>query len=137
VQDLLESMARNRADFTLTFRRLCDAAEDAAGDSEVRPLFAEPSAYDDWAARWRQRLGEEPQAAAERAKMMRSVNPAFIPRNHRIEAVIQAAVSRDDYAPFEELLAVLAKPYEEQPASADYENPPEPDQRVLQTFCGT
>ena len=137
VQDLLEGMARNRADFTLTFRRLCAAAEDAAGDSEVRPLFAEPSAYDDWAARWRQRLGEEPQAAAERAKMMRSVNPAFIPRNHRIEAVIQAAVSRDDYTPFEELLAVLAKPYEEQPASADYENPPEPDQRVLQTFCGT
>src|ERR1700733_6210723 len=137
VQDLLDAMARNRADFTLTFRRLCAAAEDAGGDSEVRPLFAEPSAYDDWAARWRQRLGEEPQAAAERAKMMRSVNPAFIPRNHRIEAVIQAAVSRDDYAPFEELLAVLAKPYEEQPASADYENPPEPDQRGLQTFCGT
>jgi uncharacterized protein YdiU (UPF0061 family) len=137
VQDLLDAMARNQADFTLTFRRLCDAAEDAAGDSEVRPLFAEPNAYDEWAARWRQRLGEEPQAPAERARMMRSVNPAFIPRNHRIEAVIQAAVSRDDYGPFEQLLAVLAKPYEEQPAFADYANPPEPDQRVLQTFCGT
>ena len=137
VQDLLDAMARNQADFTLTFRRLCDAAEDAAGDSEVRPLFAEPTAYDAWAARWRQRLGEEPQLPAERARMMRSVNPAFIPRNHRIEAVIQAAVSRDDYGPFEQLLAVLAKPYEEQPTFADYANPPEPDQRVLQTFCGT
>jgi uncharacterized protein YdiU (UPF0061 family) len=137
VQDLLDAMARNRADFTLTFRRLCDAAKDTEGDSEVRPLFAGPSAYDDWAARWRQRLGEEPQAPAERASMMRSVNPAFIPRNHRIEAVIQAAVNRDDYAPFEELLAVLAKPFEEQPAFADYANPPKPDQRVLQTFCGT
>jgi uncharacterized protein YdiU (UPF0061 family) len=51
--------------------------------------------------------------------------------------VIQAAVSRDDYAPFEELITVLAKPYEDQPAFADYATPPEPEQRVLQTFCGT
>ena len=41
---------------------------------------------------------------------MRSVNPAFIPRNHRVEAVIQAAVNRDDFAPFEELLTVLSSP---------------------------
>jgi uncharacterized protein YdiU (UPF0061 family) len=137
VQDLLDAMAKNQADFTLTFRRLSAAAEDATRDSEVRALFADPSAYDEWAARWRQRTAEEPQAPAERAGLMRAVNPAFIPRNHRIEAVIQAAVARDDYAPFEELLIVLAKPYEEQPAFADYANPPEPHQRVLQTFCGT
>jgi serine/tyrosine/threonine adenylyltransferase len=68
---------------------------------------------------------------------MRKVNPAFIPRNHRIEAVIQAAVTRDDFAPFEELLTVLSKPYEDQAEFAAYANPPEPDQRVLQTFCGT
>ncbi len=68
---------------------------------------------------------------------MRAVNPAFIPRNHRVEAVIEAAVNRDDYAPFEELLTVLSKPYEDQPAYAAYAEPPQPDQRVLQTFCGT
>jgi len=137
VQDLLDAMAKNKADFTLTFRRLSAAAEDAARDQDARAHFADPVAYDEWVARWRQRTGEEPQTPAERAAMMRAVNPAFIPRNHRIEAVIQAAVTRDDYAPFEELLAVLAKPYEEQPAFADYANPPEPHQRVLQTFCGT
>ena len=59
---------------------------------------------------------EEPQTAAERQAAMRAVNPAFIPRNHRVEAVIQAAMVKDDYAPFEELLAVLSKPYEDQPA---------------------
>jgi uncharacterized protein YdiU (UPF0061 family) len=137
VQDLLDAMAGNQADFTLTFRRLSDAAEDAARDFDVRQRFADPAAFDAWAARWRQRLDEEPQTAAERAAVMRSVNPVFIPRNHRIEAVIQAAVSRDDFAPFEELLAVLSKPFEEQPAFADYANPPEPHQRVLKTFCGT
>jgi uncharacterized protein YdiU (UPF0061 family) len=137
VQDLLDAMARNQADFTLTFRRLSDAALDAAADAEVRALFAEPSAYDEWAPRWQQRAGAEPQSAAERHAAMRAVNPAFIPRNHRVEAVIQAAVNNDDYAPFEELLAVLSSPYEDQPQLADYAEPPQPDQRVLQTFCGT
>ena len=137
VQDLLDAMARNQADFTLTFRRLCEAAGDAAADAGVRALFAEPSAYDEWAARWRQRANEESDSPAERQAAMLSVNPAFIPRNHRVEAVIQAATLNDDYAPFEELLAVLSKPYQDQPQFADYAEPPQPDQRVLQTFCGT
>jgi uncharacterized protein YdiU (UPF0061 family) len=68
---------------------------------------------------------------------MRAVNPAFIPRNHRVEAIIQAAVTRDDFAPFKELLTVLSRPYEEQPAFAHYAEPPEPHERVRQTFCGT
>jgi uncharacterized protein YdiU (UPF0061 family) len=68
---------------------------------------------------------------------MRAVNPAFIPRNHRVEAVIAAAVTHDDYTPFEELLMVLAKPFEDQPAFVDYANPPQPHERVCQTFCGT
>jgi uncharacterized protein YdiU (UPF0061 family) len=137
VQDLLDAMAKNQADFTLTFRRLSDEAEGNRRDPDGRQLFADPSAFDEWAARWRQRTAEEPQTPVARADLMRSVNPAFIPRNHRIEAVIQAAVASDDYGPFEELLTVLAKPYEDQPAFADYANPPEPHQRVLQTFCGT
>ena len=47
------------------------------------------------------------------------------------------AMNRDDYAPFEELLTVLSKPFEDQPEFADYAEPPQPEQRVLQTFCGT
>jgi len=136
-QDLLDAMAKNQADFTLTFRRLSEAAFDPAADGDVRQLFTGPAAYDEWAVRWRQRLSQEPQEGAARQAAMRAVNPAFIPRNHRVEAVIDAAVSRDDFAPFEELLTVLSKPYEDQPAFAGYAEPPEPHQRVLQTFCGT
>src|SRR6202167_4546715 len=136
-QDLLETMARNQADFALTFRRLSDAALDPADDRKVRQLFAEPTAYDDWAVRWRQRIGDEPQGPAARQTAMRAVNPVFIPRNHRVEAVIEAAVNRDDFPPFEELPTVLAKPYEDQPAFSAYADPPEPHQRVLRTFCGT
>jgi uncharacterized protein YdiU (UPF0061 family) len=135
-QDLLDAMAKNHADFTLTFRRLSDTAL-APDDSGVRQLFADPTAYDEWAVRWRQRISEEMQDPVTRQSAMRLVNPAFIPRNHRIEAVIDAAINRDDFAPFEELLTVLSKPYEDQPAFASYAEPPEPHQRVLQTFCGT
>jgi uncharacterized protein YdiU (UPF0061 family) len=134
VQDLLDAMAKNQADFTLTFRHLSDAAGDDA--DKVRDQFTDPAAYEEWATRWRQRLAEEPQSAAERQAAMRSVNPAFIPRNHRIEAVIAAAVN-DDYKPFEELLTVLSKPFDDQPEYAAYSEPPLPDQRVLRTFCGT
>jgi uncharacterized protein YdiU (UPF0061 family) len=136
-QDLLDAMAKNHADFTLTFRRLSDAALDPAEDRSVGQLFADPAVYDEWAVRWRQRISEEPQDPTARRSAMRSVNPAFIPRNHRVEAVIEAAVNRDDFAPFEELLTMLSQPYEDQPAFASYAEPPEPHQRVLQTFCGT
>jgi uncharacterized protein YdiU (UPF0061 family) len=137
VQDLLDAMAQHQADFTLVFRRLSDAARDPENDREVRQLFAEPAAFDEWAVRWRQRIGDEPQSRDERSAAMRAVNPAFIPRNHRIEAIIEAAVNRDDYAPFEELLQVLSTPFEDQPEFAAYAEPPKPEQRVLQTFCGT
>jgi uncharacterized protein YdiU (UPF0061 family) len=137
VQDLLDAMAKNQADFTLTFRHLGEAALGADHDDKVRRLFADPAAYDEWAVRWRARIGEEPQAPAARRTAMRAVNPAFIPRNHRIEEVIQAAVTRDDFPPFERLLTVLSRPYEDQPAFSDYAEAPEPHQRVLQTFCGT
>ena len=136
-QDLLDAMAKNQADFTLTFRKLSDAALGLDHDSEVRQLFADPAAYDEWAARWRRRTADEPQDAATRRTAMRAVNPVFIPRNHRVEAVIEAAVNRDDFALFEELLTVLSKPYEDQPALSAYAEPPQPHQRVLQTFCGT
>ena len=67
---------------------------------------------------------------------MRSVNPAYIPRNHRVEAALVAA-AEEDYAPFEELLLVLARPFEDRPEYAAYAEPPAAEQRVCQTFCGT
>jgi uncharacterized protein YdiU (UPF0061 family) len=137
VQDLLDAMTKNQADFTLTFRRLGDAALRPDNDEPARGLFIDPTMFDEWAVRWRQRTALEPQSAAERRDAMMRVNPAFIPRNHRVEAVIQAAMQHDDYAPFEELLTVLAKPFEDQPAYAAYAEPPAESQRVTQTFCGT
>jgi uncharacterized protein YdiU (UPF0061 family) len=136
-QDLLERMAAGKADFTLTFRRLSDAAADPEGDAAVRALFDDPAAYDDWAARWRRRLAEEAADPVARRDAMRRASPAFIPRNHRVEAALEAAVERQDLGPFEELLAVLSAPCEDRPAFAAYADPPPRDGHVYRTFCGT
>jgi uncharacterized protein YdiU (UPF0061 family) len=100
----------------------------------VRAQFLDPAAYDSWAVRWRQRLSGDP--AARRAAMQ-AVNPAYIPRNHRVEAAIAAAIADGDFQPFEELLVVLSRPFEERPEFAAYAEPPLEDERVLRTFCGT
>jgi serine/tyrosine/threonine adenylyltransferase len=135
-QDLLQRMAENGADFTLTFRGLCDATG-PEGDAAVRALFADPGAYDKWAARWRHRLVQEPGEPEARRAVMRAVNPAFIPRNHIVEAALAAAVNRQDFGPFEELLEVLSRPYDDRPGFEHYAAPPGPEERVVETFCGT
>ena len=101
-EDLLQRMAANRADFTSTFRRLCDAAVGPEGDAGVRALFADPGAYDGWVVGWRGRLEEESADGQARATAMRRVNPAFIPRNHLVEAALDAAARRQDFQPFED-----------------------------------
>jgi uncharacterized protein YdiU (UPF0061 family) len=135
--DLLDAMHRNQADFTLTFRRLCDAAEGEAGDAGVRSLFVNPRDYDEWAGRWRARMSREPLEPRVRAESMRQANPAVIPRNHRIEQVINAAVEGQDFEPFAKLSAALSQPYRSQEGFESYADPPQPGERVLKTFCGT
>ncbi len=135
--DLLNRMAENRADYTLTFRRLCDAAADVNGARGVRVLFAEPAAFDAWEVLWRQRLMKEQISPEERAARMRRVNPVFIPRNHLVEAALQAATEQQDFQPFEALLDALAHPYNDSPGMDRYSTPARPEEYVHQTFCGT
>jgi serine/tyrosine/threonine adenylyltransferase len=136
-EKLLELMAANRADFTLTFRLLCDAAAGLKGVSAVRGLFADGGSYDAWDAEWRKRLGDEGASRDAQVAVMRAANPAFIPRNHLVEAVIDAAVRRQDFTLFEELLDVGTRPYEDRPNLERYATPARPEEYVTQTFCGT
>ena len=136
IQSLLATMQQQGADFTLTFRRLAAlAADEDVGDFAA--TFSDPQSPAPWLKRWHERLARDPQTLAARAAAMRKVNPAFIPRNHRIEQAIEAAVEDGDFSLFEALLKVLATPYEDQPGFAPYAEPPLPTERVLQTFCGT
>ena len=139
----LELLQQNACDFTVSFRRLCELGGDAdrtcASEAEVslRSSFQRPDQFEDWAREWRARLARESVPAATRKAAMRRVNPAFIPRNHRVEAMISAAIERGDFEPFEEMLEVLSKPYDFDPRFETYARPPRPEERVLQTFCGT
>jgi uncharacterized protein YdiU (UPF0061 family) len=137
VQDLLETMRRSGADYTLTFRRLCDAAADPGAESSVPDIFIDRAAYDAWAIQWRARLARDPATPTERAALMRRANPSLIPRNHRVEQALRAAVEQADLGPFESLLHALERPYEDRTELLDYTQPPSDDERVLRTFCGT
>jgi uncharacterized protein YdiU (UPF0061 family) len=137
IGELFRHMHDAHADFTLTFRRLCDCAENEAADATLGALFDNDAALKSWLVKWRNRLDRETAARAGIAAAMRRANPLFIPRNHRVEAVITAALERGDFAPFEELVMVLSRPYDDQSAYAAYADPPKPDEVVQQTFCGT
>ncbi len=138
IHALLDAMQKGEADYTLTFRRLADAAADPAAEGRVAELFGDSALFREWATGWRNRLAREPLDPAARAAAMRRVNPAIIPRNHRVEQALEAAVERGDLDPFNELLEALRRPYDEPSARfAAYTDPPRPEERVLATFCGT
>ncbi len=137
IKALLATMQSAGADFTLTFRRLAGSAEGAGNDAAIHELFAPSTGIEDWLRRWRERLASEPQGAAERAATMRRLNPAFIPRNHRVEAALEAASTYADFGPFHQLLKIIEHPFDDQPGLGEFEQPPAPAERVRQTFCGT
>ena len=137
IENLLDRMAENRADFTLTFRKLGAAAARRQGDGEVRVLFDEPSAYDTWADIWHQRLAQESTSAEGRVSAMLKVNPIFVPRNHLVQAAIDAAVEQNDFHVFENLLDAVTHPFDERPELERLSAAARPDQCISQTFCGT
>jgi uncharacterized protein YdiU (UPF0061 family) len=135
-QDLLSQMHVSRADFTRTFRRLCDVAA-GADPAGLRATFRDPARFDAWLLRWQERAGQDAQPSAGRAESMRQHNPAFIPRNHRVEEALERATQRGDLSAFETLCRVLARPYDDQPEHAAYADPPPAGGEPYRTFCGT
>jgi uncharacterized protein YdiU (UPF0061 family) len=135
IQALLAAMQAGSADFTLVFRRLSDAV--LGDEAPARALFADPTAFDDWALNWQTRLAEETVPPEARAAAMNAVNPIYIPRNHLVEEALAAATNADDIDEFEALLAVLAHPFTERAGLERYTMPATAEERVLATFCGT
>ena len=128
----LIAMEGKKVDYTLAFRYLADAA---LGEEEpIRALFADPSAYDLWSGHWRARLSRETVAPLARAQAMRRANPVFIPRNHRVEEALSAAVEREDYGPFATLLHILSRPFDDQPEFAAYGAPAPEGRGRYRTF---
>lgn len=128
----LTAMEGKKVDYTLAFRYLADAA--LGQEQPIRALFADASAYDLWSGHWRARLSRDAIEPLVRAQAMRRANPAFIPRNHRVEEALSAAVEREDYAPFTTLLNILSRPFDDQPEFAAFAEPPPEGYGHYRTF---
>ena len=136
--NLLSIMELNNADFTLTFRYLSylkNVKTDA--DTRIQNLFEKTSSIDAWLLKWRARLNYESHNEVFRHDSMLSVNPAFIPRNHIIEEVIDNAVNHQNFTLFHDLINTLELPYKDQLEYDYFFQPPRADQIVKETFCGT
>ncbi|OEH93746.1 protein adenylyltransferase SelO [Bacillus solimangrovi] len=130
IQDLLNLMKKYRADYTNTFRAL------TFGTFENAPLF-ESEEFTKWNEMWQARLSRQSESEMTVRELMKNNNPAVIPRNHRVEAALEAAVERDDYSVMEQLLNMMSKPYSHTPEQAKYCTPPPPSTQAYQTYCGT
>lgn len=136
--DLLDVMAANDADMTLTYRHLSALGKTTSEhDQNVRVLFDDPGAFDQWAMHWRSALAEGHQSEAARRHQMKNMNPAFILRNHLAQRAVDAAIERLDFEPMHRLLKIVTHPYDDQPDQAEWAGPPAPHERVVTTFCGT
>ncbi len=137
IQQLLDMMQADTIDYTVAFRALADCLEPGGQDSAFSALFADKEKTDSWLQAWRRRIAVDGTDGASAKAIILAANPAYIPRNHRIEEAIRAAEDQGDLAPFHRLVDVLAKPFEDQPVNAAYQTPPLPEERVTKTFCGT
>ncbi len=129
-EDLLGIMKEQQVDYTNTFRAL------TIGDQEETALLGSGE-FARWREQWQARLIRQPQSAAAVNQLMRSSNPAVIPRNHRVEAALESAVKHGDYTVMEKLLAVLSHPYAYSVEQDEYSQPPGPAACPYRTFCGT
>ena len=129
IADLFEWMQANHVDFTNTFRDLRQAQKPTGG------IYAQQS-FSAWYERWKARRKQNAEPLEDSLGLMRSSNPAVVPRNHKVEEALEAAYA-DDLKPFHAFLNVLKEPYKNSAVPKVYQSPPLPNERVYQTFCGT
>ena len=129
ITDLLTWMHQQNADYTNTFM-------DLTNELPLKGERYESDAFKEWYARWQVRLTKNTEPLESSLSLMRSNNPVVIPRNHRVEQVLDAA-TKGDLQPLKNLLAVLQEPYNNRRDLKSYQFPPKPEEKVCQTFCGT
>jgi serine/tyrosine/threonine adenylyltransferase len=134
-EDLLVALEGQQADYTLVMRNLSKAL--LGDDRTLEGLLANPLPLRNWLVRWRARLALDPMEPSVRAAAMNAVNPLYIPRNHKVEEAIQAAVEEQNLAPFDALLDVVTHPYQERAGLQAYAKGAAVDAPPYRTFCGT
>lgn len=129
ISDLLNWMHTNHRDYTNTFYDLSQATKPTG-----KPY--EQESFKKWYLRWQARLEKNAKPVTSSLALMQENNPVVIPRNHKVEQALEAATS-GDFTVFKNLLKALEKPYQDRELLKPYQSPPEPNECVHQTFCGT
>lgn len=130
IEELLDIMEREKADYTNTFRALTlDKKEDVE-------MFKSEE-FNNWHKKWQERLKRQPESKFSVMQLMRSSNPAVIPRNHRVEEALEAAVEKGDYSVMDKLLYVLSRPFAYAEEQEEYAKLPKASSEAYRTFCGT
>lgn len=135
LHDLLDLMRQHGVDWTSFLRGLSSVLR---GDpAPARDQFVDRAAFDAWAARWRAELAAQGREDAEAATAMDEVNPVYVPRNERVEEALAAATA-GDLGPFERLVDVVTRPFDERPGLEAYAEPADVGfSGSYRTFCGT
>ncbi len=131
IDELLKIMQQHGADFTNTFLAL------TFDETAYNLTMSDTKEYQQWWEKWQARRARQKQSITDSQKLMRENNPAVIPRNHQVEAALEAAEKEQDFNPLHRLLAVLEKPYAHTPEQTEYATPPEATGRQYRTYCGT
>jgi uncharacterized protein YdiU (UPF0061 family) len=129
IMDLLTWMHKNKADYTNTFCFLMNE------NFQNKKIYNNQN-FLDWKKKWQERLKINSNSTEKSLEFMRSNNPLVIPRNHKVEEVLEAA-NNDDLNPLKNLLRILEKPYEDKKKFNEYQSPAPPSNKIYKTFCGT
>jgi uncharacterized protein YdiU (UPF0061 family) len=120
VDGMFSMLQASRVDFTAFFRRLGELQlENPAADDRLRDLVMDRATFDAWAARYRSRLRQEGSVDAPRRKAMHAVNPKYVLRNYLAQVAIEKAQQKD-FSEIERLVAILQKPFDDQPDAEAY-----------------
>ncbi|QHE53992.1 YdiU family protein [Pontibacillus sp. HMF3514] len=130
VEELLRIMKEHEADFTNTFRAL------TLGNTSDTEMYGKAE-FTQWYKKWQERLERQDEPKSSVQQLMKSANPSVIPRNHRVEEALEAAVDKGDYSVLESLMDVLSDPYAYSPEQEEYAKSPDPSDRPYTTYCGT
>ena len=135
INDLLDVMKNEKADFTLVFRYLADFI--IGNESLLINLFDNSKKINEWIINWKNRIEKEGKFDKSLSSKMKKINPLYIPRNHLVEHALDEALSKENYKPFYKLLGFVTNPYDEISNSEEYTLPAPINDKPYKTFCGT
>ena len=137
LEELLKLMKENESDYTLTFRYLSKILDNDNDNSDFTKQFKNDNRIVGWITQWKERVKRQKKSLETIKDSILKVNPAYIPRNHKIEKAIYEATEDNNFSEMKTLILLLKNPYTDQKNNVKYMNPPNQRKNDYQTFCGT